>query len=208
MAQSGQHCYLLLAPVSDETLDSPRLNLEKTSCSRSAQETTRNKNRGYFRGTVVKTFGRIYSEFFTDQKKYRARKRGLEGTRGAHEAGGAPRGVGPPSTLMEASCPSQTASYFPIFLNIPKQSLLLELFWSQFTYNTTYLFLFGIWNVLESVPYILLRGYGVNNIGFNIYGITWDIVFDSLTVYHLRICAFEVVDFYSTGTIDLEGVLD
>ena len=28
-------------------------------------------------------------------------------------------------------------------------------------------------------------------------------MFDSLTVHHLRICAFEVVDFYRTGTIDL-----
>ena len=45
---------------------------------------------------------------------------------------------------------------------------------------------------LESVPYVLLRGYGVNNI-----------MFDSLTVYHLRICAFGIVDFYGTGTVDL-----
>ena len=28
---------------------------------------------------------------------------------------------GAPSTLVEASCPSRTASYFPIFLNIPKR---------------------------------------------------------------------------------------
>ena len=28
-------------------------------------------------------------------------------------------------------------------------------------------------------------------------------MFDSLTVHHLRICAFEVVDFDGTGTIDL-----
>ena len=28
-------------------------------------------------------------------------------------------------------------------------------------------------------------------------------MFNSLTVYHPRICAFEVVDFYSTRTIDL-----
>ena len=28
-------------------------------------------------------------------------------------------------------------------------------------------------------------------------------MFDSLTVHHLQICAFEVVDFYGTGTIDL-----
>ena len=29
------------------------------------------------------------------------------------------------------------------------------------------------------------------------------IMFDSLTVHHLRICAFEVVDFYGTRMIDL-----
>ena len=34
---------------------------------------------------------------------------------GAHEAGGAP------STLVDASCPFRTTSYFPIFLNIPKR---------------------------------------------------------------------------------------
>ena len=28
-------------------------------------------------------------------------------------------------------------------------------------------------------------------------------MFDSLTVYHLRISALKVVDFYGTGTIDL-----
>ena len=28
-------------------------------------------------------------------------------------------------------------------------------------------------------------------------------MFDSLTVHHLLICAFEVVDYYGTGTIDL-----
>ena len=28
-------------------------------------------------------------------------------------------------------------------------------------------------------------------------------MFNSLTVHHLRICAFEVVDFYGTRTIDL-----
>ena len=67
------------------------------------------------RDTVVNTFGRLYNEIFTDQKKYHARKRSPESTRGAHEAGGAP------STLVEASCPSRTASYFPIFLNIPKR---------------------------------------------------------------------------------------
>ena len=42
-----QHCCLLLAPVSDETPDSPRLTLEKTSCSKSAAETTRNRTEDF-----------------------------------------------------------------------------------------------------------------------------------------------------------------
>ena len=32
-----------------------------------------------------------------------------------------PGGLGAPSTLVEASCPSRTATYFSIFLNIPKR---------------------------------------------------------------------------------------
>ena len=36
----------------------------------------------------------IIQWIFTDQKKYRARKHSPESTRGAHEAGGAPWGVG------------------------------------------------------------------------------------------------------------------
>ena len=35
--------------------------------------------------------------------------------------GARPGGYGAPSTLVDASCPSRTTSYFPIFLNIPKQ---------------------------------------------------------------------------------------
>ena len=36
---------------------------EKSCCSKSATETTRNENKGYLRDTVVKTFGSIYNEF-------------------------------------------------------------------------------------------------------------------------------------------------
>ena len=80
---------------------------------------------------------------------------------------------------------------------------IIEMFWSRFTYRTTYLFLFGVWNILENVPYVFLRGYGFNNISFNIDRITWNIMFNSLTVYHPWTSAFEVVDIYSTRTIDL-----
>src|SRR3954465_4582080 len=34
---------------------------------------------------------------------------------------GRAKGEGAPSTLVEASCPSRTSSYFSIFLNIPKR---------------------------------------------------------------------------------------
>ena len=117
---------------------------------------------------------------------------------------GSTRVAGVPSTLMEFSCPSRTASNFSIFLNIPK--------WRKHAIST----------VLESVylpyhipiPFRSLKhsgkcslcippGYDFNNISFNIYRITWDIMFDSLTVHHLWICAFEVVDFYGSGMIDL-----
>ena len=111
---------------------------------------------------------------------------------------------GAPSTLVDASCPSRTTSYFPIFLNIAKRRKI------------------AIRTVLESVylpyhipipfrslkrsgkcPLCIPLGYGFNNISFNIYRITRDIMFDSLTVHHLWIRAFEVVNFYGTGTIDL-----
>ena len=120
MAQSGQHCCLLLAPVSDETPDSPRLTLEKTSCSESAAKTARNNNRGFLRDTVVKTFGRLYNEFLPT-KRSNVQENGV---REAHEVptrqGARLVWVGAPSTLVEASCPSRTTSYFPIFLNILK----------------------------------------------------------------------------------------
>ena len=121
-----------------------------------------------------------------------------------------PQGRGRAQGVGRASHPCGSLVSFPdysLFSNFLKYSkaekIAIRMFWSRFTYRTTYLFLFGVWNVLESVSYVFLRGYGINNISFNIYWITWDIMFDSLSVHHLWICAFEVVDFYGTGTIDL-----
>ena len=68
MAQSDKHRYLLLDLASGDTPDSPRLTLEKTSCSISAAETAQNKTTGYLRGTVVKTFGRLYNEFLPTKR--------------------------------------------------------------------------------------------------------------------------------------------
>ena len=52
-----------------------------TSCSKSAAETARNKNRGYLRDTVVKTFGRLYSDFLPTKRSIVQEN----GVRRAHE---------------------------------------------------------------------------------------------------------------------------
>ena len=89
-------------------------------CSRSVTETARNKNRGYLRDTVVKAFGSLYNEFLPT-KICNMQENGV---REAHEVsmrqGARPVGVGAPSTLVEASCPSRTTSFFLKFLDIPK----------------------------------------------------------------------------------------
>ena len=64
---------------------------------------------------VVKTFGRLYNEFLPTKRSIVQEN----GVRRAHEV--PTRQGGAPSTLVDASCPSRTASYFPIFLNIPKR---------------------------------------------------------------------------------------
>ena len=115
--------------------------------------------------------------------------------KGAH-----PGRVGTPSTLVVASCPSRITSCFPKFLNIPKRrKIAIRIVLESVYLRTTYLFLFGVWNVLESIAYVFLRGYGFNNISFNIDRIIVDVVFNSLTFHHPQTCAFEVVDFYGTA---------
>ena len=140
---------------------------------KSATETARNENRGYLHDTVIKTFGRIYNEFLPTKIRIVQEN----GVRRAHEVlmrqGARPGGQGAPSTLVEASCPPWTATYFSIFLNIPKRrNIALKIVLESVYLRTTYLFLFGVQNVLESVPYAFHRGYGFNNIGLNIYRIT------------------------------------
>ena len=84
-------------------------------------ETARNKNRGYLRDTVVKTFGRIYNEFLPTKIRIMQEN----GVLRAHEVpmrqGDMPRGVGRAHHPHGASCPPRTATYFSIFLNIPKR---------------------------------------------------------------------------------------
>ena len=88
------------------------------------------KNRGYLQGTVVKTFGRLYNEFLPTKICIVQEN----GVRRAHEVptrqGAGPVGVGAPSTLVEASCPYRTTSFFLKFLNIPK--LIKNCHWSCF----------------------------------------------------------------------------
>ena len=115
------HPHILLGLQYNQPCSSLPPNLGKTSCSKPATGTARNKNRGYLRGTVVKTFGRLYNEFLPTKRSIMQEN----GVRRAHEVptrqGARPVVVGAPSTLVEASCPSRTASYFSIFLNIPKR---------------------------------------------------------------------------------------
>ena len=70
--------------------------------------------------TVVKTFGSIYNEFLPTK----IRNVQENGVRAAHEVstrqGARPVRVGAPSTLVGASCPFRTTSFFLKFLNNPK----------------------------------------------------------------------------------------
>ena len=69
---------------------------------------------------VVKTFGSIYNEFLLT-KIHNVQENGV---REAHEVstrqGGAPSKGGAPSTLVGASSPFRTTSFFLKFLNNPK----------------------------------------------------------------------------------------
>ena len=75
------HPHMLLGLRYSQPYSSLPLNLGTTSCSKSAAETTRNKNRGYLRDTVVKTFGSIYNEFLPTK----IRNIQENGVREAHE---------------------------------------------------------------------------------------------------------------------------
>ena len=74
----------------------------------------------YLHGMVVKTFGRLYNEFLLTK----IRNVQENGVREAHEVstrqGAHPVRVGAPSTLVGASCPFRTTSFFLKCLNNPK----------------------------------------------------------------------------------------
>ena len=94
-------------------------------------------------------------------------------TRCPRDRGARPIGGGAAPSLVGASCPFRTTSFFLKFLNNPKLikiaiRVVLELVYLPYHV----LMLFKVWNILESVSYVFLRGYGFNNISFNIDRIT------------------------------------
>ena len=136
----------LLGLVSGKIHDSPRPTLAKTSCSKSAAELAKHKNRGFFFcGTVVKTFGRLYNEFLPTKRSIVQEN----GVRRAHEVptrqGARPGGRARPPPSWMPRVPFRLLLIFLIFEIFQNgEKLPLELFWSRFTYRTTYLFLFGV----------------------------------------------------------------
>ena len=98
----------------------PWERLKTSWCSRSVRKTARNKDRGYLRDTVVKTSGRLYNEFYQPKEVSCKITESGEHTRCPRGRGVRQGGYSLPIALVDASCPSRTTSYFPIFLNIPK----------------------------------------------------------------------------------------
>ena len=96
MVQSDKHPFLLLDLASGERPDSPRLTLEKTSCSKSAAEIARHKNRGYLRDTVVKISRRLYNEFLPTKRSIVQENR----VRRAHEVPPSGRALHPGGSLV------------------------------------------------------------------------------------------------------------
>ena len=113
MAQSDQHRCLLLATVSSEIPGYPRLTLEKTSWPNLRQKQLKTKTGDICVVWWSKPLGDYIVNF------YRPKEVSCKKT----ESGGhtrCPWGRGAPSTLVDASCPFRTTSYFPKFLNFPK----------------------------------------------------------------------------------------
>ena len=114
------------------------------------------------------------------------------------------RGRGAPTTLVGPSCPSRTATYFFYFSKYSKT----EKYCLRNCFGVGLLTVLHTYSFLESetvweVSLMYSSGVTVSiTLVSTFYGVTWDVMFDSLTVYHLRICACKVVDFYGTGAID------
>ena len=83
-----------------------------------SEKTARNENRRFLRDTVVKTFKRLYNEFLLKKVTCKKMESGRH-TRCPRDRGACPTG-GAPSSLVGASCPFRTTSFFLKSLNNPK----------------------------------------------------------------------------------------
>ena len=68
-----------------------------------------------------KPLGDYIMNFYRPKEVTCKKMESVRHTRCPRGRGACPVRVGEPSTLMDASCPSRTTYYFPIFLNIPKR---------------------------------------------------------------------------------------
>ena len=69
---------------------------------------------------MVKTFERLYNEFLTTKIRNVQENRVQEAHEMPTRQGARPTGVGAPSSLVGASCPFRSTSFFLKFLNIPE----------------------------------------------------------------------------------------
>ena len=119
MVQSDKHRYLLLVLVLGETPDSPQPTPEKTSCFILQQEQLKTKTEDICVIQWSKPSGVYIMNFYWP--KYVTYKKAESGrhTRCPRDRGRTLQG-GAPSSLVGASCPFRTTSFFLKFLNIPK----------------------------------------------------------------------------------------
>jgi hypothetical protein len=113
--------------------------------SRSVRRIARNKNRGDFCDTVVKTFGSLYKEFLSCKTSIPVENRVGKAHEGPTSHQGAPGGVARPSASCAPCGSPQLFLIFVFFLIFQNwQKVFLWNFWSRFTYRITYLFLFRV----------------------------------------------------------------
>ena len=118
MIQSGKHHYSLLDLVLGETPGSPQLIPEKTSCFILQHEQLKTKTEDICVIRWSKPSGVYIMNFY--RPKYVTYKKTESGrhTRCPRDRGRALQGG--PSSLVGASCPFRTTSFFLKFLNNPK----------------------------------------------------------------------------------------
>ena len=156
-----------------ETPDSPQLTPEKTSCFILQQEQLETKTEDICVIRWSKPSGVYIMNFY--QPKYITCKKAESGrhTRCPRDRGARPVRVGAPSTIVGASCPFRTTSFFLKFLNNPKLIKIAIRVVLESVYLPYHVPMpFRSLERSGSVSYVFLRGYGFNNISFNIDRIT------------------------------------